>query len=103
MKRKSAKKPWTRMTASELAKATKQFDQEIDLDHTRPLSPRNRKWWNRAKRAGRPKVGRGARPVLITVEQELLAQADAYAKKHGINRSQLVALGIQTLIQKRAG
>src|SRR5439155_14168055 len=103
MPKKTRKKSWMKMTASELAKATREFDREVDLTHTRPLSSENRKWWNRARRAGRPKVGKGAQPILITMEKGLLEQADAYAKKHHINRSQLVAMGIQSLIRKRAG
>jgi hypothetical protein len=102
-KAKSVKKPWMAMNAGELAEATKQFDREIDLSETRPLSPENRKWWNKARKGGRPRVGKGSKPILITMEQGLLDQADAYAKKLGMNRSQLFAKGIESLLSRRAG
>lgn len=92
-----------KMTAAELAAATRQFEGELDLAETRPLSAENRKWWQQARRPGRPKVGKGAKPVLITVEQNLLKQADAYARKHKINRSQLFARGVEAILRKRAG
>ena len=101
MAKKSVKKPWTKMTAAELAKATKEFDREIDLRETRPLSKENRAWWQRARRGGRPKVGKGAKPVLITVESGLLEKADDYAKQHGMNRSQLFARGVERLMGKK--
>ena len=87
------------MSAKEFAEATKEFEREIDFEETRPLSPENRKWWNRAKRGGRPKVGKGSRPVLITVERGLLERADAFARENGLNRSQLFAKGIEALMQ----
>jgi hypothetical protein len=56
----------------------------------RPLTPQQRRQWNAAKR-GRPAKAAGTKavPTLITVEPQLLHQADAYAKKIGISRSQL--------------
>lgn len=91
------------MNPTELAAATKEFDREIDLSETRPLSAENRKWWNKARKGGRPKVGKGSKPILITMEQGLLEEADAYAKKLGMNRSQLFAKGIESLLNRRAG
>jgi hypothetical protein len=95
------RKPWTKMTADELSEATKEFDHGVDLDETRPLSPENQAWWDRAKRGGRPKVGKGSRPVLITVEKGLLEQADAFARAKGLNRSQLFAKSVRLLMQRR--
>jgi hypothetical protein len=58
----------------------------------RPLTPEQRKRWENAKR-GRPRKPPGTKavPTLITVEPRLLRQADAYAKKAGLSRSQLFA------------
>jgi hypothetical protein len=58
----------------------------------RPLTPEQRQRWESAKR-GRPRKAPGTKavPTLITVEPRLLRQADAYAKKAGLSRSQLFA------------
>jgi hypothetical protein len=62
----------------------------ITPEQLRPLSPRQQRRWDAAKR-GRPKKmpGTKAVPTLITVEPQLLRRADAYAKKSGLSRSQL--------------
>jgi hypothetical protein len=58
------------------------------LSRSRPLNAREQKQWRRFKsKMGRPKVGKGARTISLTVEKDLLDQADAYAKQHGISRS----------------
>jgi metal-responsive CopG/Arc/MetJ family transcriptional regulator len=44
-----------------------------------------------------PKVGKGAKTISLTVEKDLLDQADAYAKRHGISRAKLVAQGLQAV------
>src|SRR4051794_35052405 len=47
----------------------------------RPLSPAQRRRWDRIRRKpGRPKLGKGTKVVSITVERRLLGRADAYAK-----------------------
>jgi hypothetical protein len=64
----------------------------ITPEKLRPLTPEQRRQWESAKR-GRPRkpAGTKAVPTLITVEPRLLRQADAYAKKAGMSRSQLFA------------
>ena len=84
-------KPYPQMTAAELAEATKQYDGMV-IDKTRPLSPAERRLWARAKRGrGRPKIGRGARKISISLERALLEKTDALARKRGVNRSELIA------------
>ena len=98
-KGKKSRKPWTKMTARELAEATKDLDRPIPLAETRPLTAEQRQWWERAKRGpGRPRVGNGAKPVLVTIERGLLARADALAEARGVSRSQLVAEGLSALV-----
>ena len=50
--------------------------------------PRN---YDRNRALGRPRVGKGAYRINITVEQQLLAKTDRFAKNHGLTRSQLIA------------
>jgi len=47
---------------------------------------------------GRPRIGKGAKTISLTVEQSLLEQADAYARRHGISRSKLVAQGLRAVL-----
>lgn len=64
-----------------------------------PMSAQQRQRWQAAER-GRPRkpAGTKAIPTLITVEPKLLKQADAYAKKVGISRSQLFGDAVRRLV-----
>jgi hypothetical protein len=76
---------------------------EQSLARSRPLNARERQQWRRFKaKIGRPKVGKGARTISLTVEKELLKKADAYAKRHGISRAKLVAQGLLAVIGSAA-
>jgi hypothetical protein len=96
------KKRYWEMTSNELASATKEFDREFIADTFGPPPAKAQQQLKRARRRGRPRVGKGARRVLITVERTLLAQADAYAKSRGLNRSQLVARGLKYAMAPKA-
>lgn len=73
------------------------------LARSRPLNARERAQWRRFKsKIGRPKIGKGAKTISLTVEKGLLKQADAYAKRHGISRAKLVAQGLQAVIGSAA-
>jgi len=71
----------------------------ITPEKLRPLTSEQQTRWQAAKR-GRPKKlpARKAIPTLITVEPTLLRQADAYAKKAGLSRSQLFTEALQMRI-----
>ena len=56
---RTPKKYWE-MNKTELAEATKEFDQEFIADKARPMTPTERKEEQRARRRGRPRVGKGA-------------------------------------------
>jgi len=76
---------------------------EESLARSRPLNTRERQQWRRFKaKMGRPKIGRGAKTISLTVELTLLKRADAYAKRHGISRARLVAQGLQSIIGSAA-
>ena len=52
---------YARMTGEQLAAATAEFDQKMAVLHSRPLTPEERRWWNRVRRRpGRPRRGKGA-------------------------------------------
>jgi hypothetical protein len=44
-----------------------------------------------ARAAGRPRVGKGAKIVPLSIERGLLKQADSFARRHKLKRSQMVA------------
>jgi hypothetical protein len=48
---------------------------------------------------GRPRVGKGAKIVPVSIERGLLKQADAFAREHGLKRSQMVAQGLRLVMQ----
>ena len=105
MNKKSNKhKPFTRMTAEELAAATKQYDQaELPDDAGEAMTPEERAEWSNGKRGrGRPRKGLGAVNVLISFERGLLDRADAFAQGRGIGRSALVAQALEMLIGEKS-
>ena len=100
MTRKQSKKHYDQMTASELAKATSQFDQEMVVDHSRELTPAEQSRWQRARRKpGRPRVGDGVQVISVSLEKGLLSRADRLAKKLQLPRTQLIALGLEALLE----
>lgn len=75
------------------------YNREVPFAETRPLTPAERKRWGKAKnRMGRPRVGRGAKVISLSVERGLLDRADAYARRNGISRAQLVARGLEAVL-----
>jgi hypothetical protein len=91
---------------SEKERIVRQIEAETPRDRlsrSRPLNAAERRQWKRFKgKMGRPKVGKGAKTISLTAEKDLLDQADAYAKEHGISRAKLVAQGLQTVIGSAA-
>jgi hypothetical protein len=73
---------------------------KVTFHNSRPLKPHDRQALMRAARkgAGRPRIGAGAKRINITVEQDLLSHADAYARKNGLSRAAVVAEGLKRLL-----
>lgn len=88
-----------RMDAAELDKEVAKFDQEFIAETAKPLTEAERIRDERARhKRGRPRLGNGAKRVLITIESSLLKRSDAYANQHGLTRSALIARGLQALL-----
>lgn len=104
-KQTQAAKRYQDMNLQELREATAEFDAPFVADRSRPMNPRERAKWRRfqGKLRGRPLQGRGAKPINVTIERGLLERADAYARRMGITRAQLIAQGIQSVLRRRAG
>ena len=78
------------MTLAELREATKEFGQPFFFEQGRPLNRTERAEERRLCR-GRPKIGKGAKRISISLESGLLKKTDALARKNRLNRSQLIA------------
>lgn len=88
-----------KMTAEELDAEVARFDREIPQSQMKPLTRAQREVLKRARRkGGRPRIGQGARGVLITAERGLLNRADLYARTKGLSRSKLIARGLKSIL-----
>jgi hypothetical protein len=77
------------------------YDHGVDLRDTKPLTPAQRKLWNKAKRKrGRPRVGKGVEVISLSVEKGLLREADQLAESKGISRAALFAKGLQAVLRR---
>jgi len=91
--------PYCRLSAEELDAETAKFDRESIADRSRPLTRGLEARLRKASRKrGRPRIGKGARKVLVTVERDLLKRTDALARRKKISRSQLIAQGLEALL-----
>jgi hypothetical protein len=88
------------MNSAELADATRAFDKEFVASRSTPLGAADRALHRKAGKPGRPKIGKGAYRINITVEQQLLARTDRFARTRGLTRSQLIA---HALLHEMAG
>jgi hypothetical protein len=100
-------KSYEQMNARELAKATSQYDTPWTGRGLpgKPLTAAQRALHRGAAskaRAGRPMIGKGAKIVPVSIERGLLKETDAFAKRHKLKRSQMVAKGLRLLMQKWA-
>jgi hypothetical protein len=88
-----------RMTALELAEATARYGQEMILDEFGPMTPKARSRWQRARRKpGRPRRGKGAKVISVSVERGLLSRSDALAKNLGVSRAGLIERGLKAVL-----
>ncbi|HZL36051.1 MAG TPA: hypothetical protein VFC78_12115 [Tepidisphaeraceae bacterium] len=91
---------------SQKAKIISQIESQTPQQHlasSRSLNARELLQWRRFKsKMGRPKVGKGAKTISLTVEMGLLKRADAYARRHGLSRATLVARGLKAIIESAA-
>ena len=95
---KSRQKKHSRMNTRELAEATQEFDQEFAFLKARALTDREKKLHVTARKRGRPRVGMGAEKIQVSVERGLLTRSDAFARKHGMSRSEMIARGLQAVL-----
>ena len=97
--KKSVVGKYARMTVDDLRSETAEFDKEMVVAKSKPLTAEERAWWERVRRLpGRPRRGRGAKVISVSLEQELLARSDALAKNLGISRALLIERGLKAVL-----
>ena len=101
MKKMSAIDAFIALPDEEKERQCKEYDKEFFFMRGRPLTPAQRALWERAKRRGRPTVGQGAKVISLSVERQLLKEADARAKALSISRAELVARGLRAILAKK--
>lgn len=90
---------YERMTGKQLRTKTAEFDNEMVVTKSRPLTAEKRAWWQSVRRRpGRPRRGRGAKVISVSVEQGLLARADVLARNLGIPRTLLIERGLKAVL-----
>jgi hypothetical protein len=70
---------------------------------SRPMNAQEKAQWRRIQKKirrgrGRPLLGNGVQKVSVSVERTLLGKADAFAKTHKLNRSELFSKGVASFI-----
>jgi hypothetical protein len=93
--------PYSRMSGDELDADSEKFDREFISRRSRPLSGKLKARLRRArKKRGRPRIGKGAKKVLVTIERDLLKRTDAYAHRKKVSRSQIIARGLEVVLSQ---
>jgi hypothetical protein len=89
------------ITPKELAKATAKFDRELIIDESTEPTAQQKAQWQRAKRKrGRPKIGKGVRLISVSIEQGLLERTDQLARRLKVQRTKLIARGLEAILNK---
>jgi hypothetical protein len=71
-------------------------------DKTRPLNIAERALWRKARAKGGLTVARSRERINVTLEKELLKQADKVAREKGLRRSELIAQALTAMITRKA-
>lgn len=104
MRKKRVASPYDKfaaLTDAEKEAAYRGLDDPQIALKSKPLDPHMKTLWKRAKRrGGRPRVGRGAKRVLLSIEQGLLEQADQFARRKNMTRSELFSRGVKAMLAK---
>jgi hypothetical protein len=89
------------MNARELAEATAVYGQEMVVDGFGSPSATARRRWDRARRKpGRPRRGKGARVISVSVEKGLLSRSDSLARNLGVSRARLIERGLKAVLEQ---
>jgi len=102
MSKRKQTKPFWEMTTAELAEATKEFDRPLKVDAFGPPPAEARAQLDRARRKRPASTRNGTRTIRVSVAQRLLNESDAFAKRHGLTRSQMIEKGLRAVLAGKA-
>ena len=89
------------LSAEDKERVAKFYEQGRHRKEMRPLNAGERAQVTREKKMmGRPKIGKGVKVISLSVEQDLLKRADAYAKAQGLKRAEFFTQAILKLLPK---
>jgi hypothetical protein len=87
------------MTADELEAATAEFDKEFVADVYEEPDAEAVDALERARaKPGRPRKGKGAKVISVSVERSLLERCDKLAKEYGVTRASLISRGLRAIL-----
>jgi hypothetical protein len=102
MKQDRSNRPWAKMSAGELARATRAFDDPSFLPpvvaEPAGLAARHRKALAMLRSKAKPASSGDSAQVRITLKRALLRGADKLAQDKGITRSEVIARGLELLL-----
>jgi hypothetical protein len=100
-RKKSPIETFIALPDAEKDRIASRYDKEFNPDEFHPLTPAQKKLWEKAKnrRPGRPTVGKGVQVISLSVERTLLKKADALAKRRGVSRAKVMAEGLEMLLR----
>ena len=88
-----------RTKRAERVEGAAEFDQEMVAETFGSPPAKAKKRWSQARRkVGRPRLGRGAQVISVSVERTLLKRSDALAKRMGVTRASLIARGLKAVL-----
>jgi len=70
-------------------------------DSTAPTAAEQARLNRVHKKMGRPRIGKGVKVISVSVEADLLKQADTYAKHTGMKRAELFTLALRGFLPTR--
>lgn len=94
------------ITPDKLEELAREFDTERERQFLSPPPSEKRRHDSLVRqikrRRGRPRIGKGAKRVQITVEGALLKSVDRFARARGISRSELISQGLRLAMAKKS-
>jgi hypothetical protein len=104
MKKKSPIERFLALSDAEKDAEVAPFEKGTNPKDWKPLTPAQRKRWKRIQgKMGRPKIGKGAKMVAVSMEIGLLKQVDKYAKAHSMKRAEMIAQGLKLILERKTG
>jgi hypothetical protein len=82
------------LSDEEKERQLKEYDEPFVFEKGRPMTAAQRKLWEKAKarKPGRPRVGRGVKVISLSVEQGVLEKIDRAARMQRVSRSELLTM-----------